>query len=538
METLKTLHINVVDKVATYQKRDGNIVCGNSDYQIKFTFDPEWDAHPKKTARFIWGGKHYDKDFTGDTCPVPKLRNTTEVEVGVFAGDLNTTTSAVIPARLSILCKGSTPSLENDIDYANEAKEAAERAAEEAREEVTRLVGELGVVQRTGDSPTAVMSQKVTTSYLSQHDKRLTNLELGLPPECFLTDSGVAYVKHVPLNALPSALVGKIGGMTYDDGDTLKSAKPTALKITGANLFNDVEWFASHGFSDEGDYWNCKSKNEICFTNTTRRSGSMYINVVAKSDLSPHNSVMYLIVYYTDGTADVGCDVIPSTDFVNLSMITDASKTVDNVLWTYGSGGEYRLKGVSMSFVDGGGYIPYTETSFPIPVEIQNLDGYGEGLSADCHNYIDWDKKQFVKRVGKVDMGTLNWEYEPTSAIFYAPVNGMPWAGAVLCALYRKADNSSDLMATDKSILAYYSYYENAVNVHDSAYTDAATFKNAMSGVTLCYELATPEVTDISDLLSVDNYIGVEGGGTITAVNEHEYAVPTEITYQIKGAAV
>ena len=41
------LNINVVNKVATYQQRNGDIVCGNSDYTIKFTFDAEWGAQVK-----------------------------------------------------------------------------------------------------------------------------------------------------------------------------------------------------------------------------------------------------------------------------------------------------------------------------------------------------------------------------------------------------------------------------------------------------------------------------------------------------------
>lgn len=131
---MKTLHISVADKIATYQKRDGDIVCGNSDYQIEFTFDSEWDAYTKKTARFKWGGEHYDKVFSGNVCPVPIIRNTDKVEVGVFVEDLETTTSAEIGCRRSILCGSSTPSTENDIDYANEAKESADRAETAAKE--------------------------------------------------------------------------------------------------------------------------------------------------------------------------------------------------------------------------------------------------------------------------------------------------------------------------------------------------------------------------------------------------------------------
>lgn len=137
------LHVDVVNKIATFQKRGGGIVCGNSDYQIKFSFDAEWNEYTTKTARFIWGGHYTDVDFTGDYCDVPIIYDTTEVEVGVYAGALKTTTSARIDCQRSILCKGGTPSEENDHAYANEAKEAADRAeaaADEAADRVAEAV--------------------------------------------------------------------------------------------------------------------------------------------------------------------------------------------------------------------------------------------------------------------------------------------------------------------------------------------------------------------------------------------------------------
>lgn len=92
------LHIIVNNKIATYQKRDGCIVCGNNDYQVKFTFDDEWSAHDKKIARFIWGGQFQDVEFTGDTCPVPILSGVTLCEVGCTQA-----TSAQRPPPLSVV---------------------------------------------------------------------------------------------------------------------------------------------------------------------------------------------------------------------------------------------------------------------------------------------------------------------------------------------------------------------------------------------------------------------------------------------------
>lgn len=107
---MRDLRVIVSNKIATYLSRDGSIVCGNSDYQIVFSFDSEWDAYENKTARFIWNDECRDVLFTGDTVAVPMLSSTKQVKVGVYAGDLQTTTPALIPCELSILCGSETHS--------------------------------------------------------------------------------------------------------------------------------------------------------------------------------------------------------------------------------------------------------------------------------------------------------------------------------------------------------------------------------------------------------------------------------------------
>lgn len=104
---MKTILIPVIDKIA--QSPDAEIVCGNSDYRIEFAFDSEWDEYPTKTARFIYNGKSEEREFNGNTVPVPIMRNTTKVLVGVYAGALETTTPAVVKCRRSILCIGAKP---------------------------------------------------------------------------------------------------------------------------------------------------------------------------------------------------------------------------------------------------------------------------------------------------------------------------------------------------------------------------------------------------------------------------------------------
>lgn len=122
---MRTLHITVNNKVATYLTRDGNIVCGNSDYQITFTFDSEWDSCESKTARFIWNNKYVDVEFTGTTVTVPTISKTKLLKVGVYAEGVSTTTSAEIPCVWSVLCEsatagsGDTPGTGGTVDLSN-----------------------------------------------------------------------------------------------------------------------------------------------------------------------------------------------------------------------------------------------------------------------------------------------------------------------------------------------------------------------------------------------------------------------------------
>ena len=101
---MRDLHVIVSNKIATYLRRDGSIICGPNNYQIVFSFDSEWDAYETKMARFKWNGKSQEVEFTGSTVKVPTLANTTLLEVGVYVEDLSTTTSAQIPCLLSCLC--------------------------------------------------------------------------------------------------------------------------------------------------------------------------------------------------------------------------------------------------------------------------------------------------------------------------------------------------------------------------------------------------------------------------------------------------
>ena len=115
---MPNINITVREKIA-HTISDTCIVCGNSDYVAVFDFDAEWDAYETKTARFIWGGAFTDVPFAGNECPVPVIPDAVSVLVGVYAGDLHTTTAAAVGVRRSIL-GGS----ETEAEVSHEIKDA------------------------------------------------------------------------------------------------------------------------------------------------------------------------------------------------------------------------------------------------------------------------------------------------------------------------------------------------------------------------------------------------------------------------------
>lgn len=115
-------------------------VCGNTDYRLVFDFDEEWSEYDAKTARFAKESGYEDVIFIGNECPIPATSDTYYIYVGVYAGDLRTTTPARVACRKSILCGSGLPDPPSPDVYAqiiemlNDCLEVADRA-EQFRDE-------------------------------------------------------------------------------------------------------------------------------------------------------------------------------------------------------------------------------------------------------------------------------------------------------------------------------------------------------------------------------------------------------------------
>ena len=186
-------------------------------------------------------------------------------------------------------------------------------------------------------------------------------------------------------------------------------------------------------------------------------------------------------------------------------------------------------------------YKPYAFPSLSIPAEVQALEGYGWSAGT-VYNYIDCERKVFVKRVGRVDLGTQNWVYSISQGMrFSSPVTSMALpidsAGQIDGIICKSYIPSIVVISNPTGVdMAMARYKNGRIYIRNSAYTDETTFKAAMTGVYLYYELATPIETDISQYLT-DNLIEVGAGGTLTFENsngdDYHIPVPSTETYMI-----
>lgn len=374
-------------------------------------------------------------------------------------------------------------------------------------------------------------------------DKRLANVESLLDPQLFVEDTTVSAVKSVPATAAPYAKVLEIGGMTYKEGNTLRSAAVTEVESVGAQLIPFPYASGGAGYVSESNGVKISVLNDggIDFSGTpTGYVGFVVYNgaLLSKGEQvislqGTFNGIYAVLYLYDSNDSEIAHFSLTSTNnSVKLNMGSYPSAASMN-LTIARSGEGISTRGTVYPMLNRGTtaqpYAPYVRHTLPIPEAVRTLDGYGWGVNANCYNYIDWEKKQFVKRVGCVDLGTFEWSTDYGLAWTTALVNtAVPDVG--LCNKYDVIPETAMDNAEDKTI----QIRADILYVKDASITDATAFKAAMAGVMLYYELAEPVVTDISDLLPEDKYIGVEGGGTVTMVNEYSLDMPNKVRYQLK----
>lgn len=323
----------------------------------------------------------------------------------------------------------------------------------------------------------------------------------------------------------------------------LRDVKVTAVESIGVNLFsgeisaktapttysfaNGTLKFKRNGGAIQGGIWSKEKYKSGTYTISFSLSGMGSTNFV-------------LATTATASATNTGTWV--KTWFANGQATYTFTLTEDRYIGVFTDGDGIEITAANIMLNEGDTPLPYTpyfKNTLEIPEAVQALDGYGQGVSKEYHNKIVLDPaegvKKYVKSVGVVDMGTLDWVLNNAN-VFQSSTLGKI-GNYLICSKYEYAGivagNADAYSKGDKTISIY--GIDKRIYVRDDSFTDAATFKASMQGVMLVYVLATPIETDVSDYFGEDNLIGVEGGGTVAMVNEHCFDAPSAITYQIKS---
>jgi hypothetical protein len=330
----------------------------------------------------------------------------------------------------------------------------------------------------------------------------------------------------------------------------IRHAAVTAVESEGVNLAETVD--GTHPLGTTGQV-QCEFADGVA-----KFMFNGFVNGLSSTLMRPYTSVLLpegtytIAIYYTHGIMNTTL-YISNEDTVEIiytrsvapekiTTHTFALSTPTTVSWScyfYNGTASAPISGecvFEVMLVRGNTALPfepYVKHTFPIPEAMQALDGYGWGISKEVNNYFSYDENGRVtwhKKFGGVDMGTMNWSYNADNKWWYSTA----LKGATVLDY-----TNPRLLAENYKTASWGDKFVGTVAMDGSGniiiLSDDSTTKP--SGM-LYYELAEPETTDITDLISPDNYIRVEGsGGTLTFANEYAYDVPSTVVYQIKGAS-
>lgn len=356
----------------------------------------------------------------------------------------------------------------------------------------------------------------------------------------------------------------------YNAGE-LKSVVPTSVETSGINLLNlvgrkeispDTVGFRTptdaYPEIDTHVYYKGFSPNGYLMGTTVAEATVLSSSVIVKTGTSPASasygvgvpltvvpSTTYYIKCTTSGVVNLGYansnKVI--TSFGGLSSNNQFTTPGDcrYVLIVFKPNAIDALatfENICVSAVQTNEYQPYNKYRANIPSSKYFPDGMKSAGSV--YDEINFLSQKAIKRIGAVDMGTLNWSYYVNKLRFHCNLTGIKRAsstntiGNIVCSKYvARSLNSVSAYSMDKIIAVTDSTYGFDLAVYDTAYTNAAAFKAAMSGVMLYYELATPVETTITPpLQALSTY---KGFTSFSAPNSLTQNGPLSVAYYAEG---
>jgi ribosomal protein L14 len=453
----------------------------------------------------------------------------------------------------------------------NTAKVAEDRVAAETAAQTAQSIADslpddyVTAVGKIAENTAEIANVKLTDKELKRRVDALYSIGQGITHK-FETDTNTAYAKTVPTGAKLMS-VKNIGGRSIVFNqvvDLSKSKETTADGVTFT--FSGDGIVALNGTSN-------KEGNSIAVAVIKNMKDHKYLIIASPlSNVYGVGQLLFTSQVYGADTTGHGAIIVNgssnATWYYTLYLYNGV--TYDNVKLQpqifdltamFGSGNEpASVEEFEKMFP--AAYYPYNageiisacteevvvgDTTQPILEAIRNLPGYGWSAGT-ARNYVDYENKKYYQCVQSVDLGMLNWVMGgSTKTVFVASSqvygqklsNNSSSASNMLCSKYLAKSQDevwSDVTAVG---IAANATLDGIVYVADSAYTDATAFKQAMQGVMLYYELATPIVTDISNIIPDDflRNLTVEAGGSITfrsSNDSYRIPVPNEEEYVVK----
>ena len=453
----------------------------------------------------------------------------------------------------------------------NTAKVATDRTAAETAAQTAQAVADslpddyVTAVEKIAENTAEIANVKLTDKELQRRVDALYDMGQGITHQ-FETDSDTAYAKTVPTGAKLMS-VKNVGGKSIVWNQLVK---PTPTVVTGAGV--------KVTFSDDG----------IITLNGTATTTGSAVSVQPVKNQKGHKYLMIANplsgVYGKDqlqfssqsyGQDSTGHGTIITNESSNAkwyyTLYVYKDVTYDNVklqpqifdlTQMFGSGNEpASVEEFEKMFPND--YYPYCageivsagvtevavgDTAHKVPEAIKALPGYGWSAGT-ARNYVDYENKKYVQCVGSVDLGTLSWRIGDSVSFETFQLKGQKLtknydiAPNILCSKYPTKTQNELWGKTNVTGITTNANVDGCVHVNDTSCTAAAAFKQAMQGVMLYYELETPIITDISDLLTDDflRNVEVEAGGNITFKNNNDsyhIPVPSEEEYIVKLSEV
>ena len=331
--------------------------------------------------------------------------------------------------------------------------------------------------------------------------------------------AGVAWLKsHFPR-------IFDSGYIPYNAGTLEHVSGLSAHKMVGFNQWDTSKDNLGKNLTATGELQNSSNYNTSDYIKVVPNTTYYFMNV------SPSADARSIAVYDSD------------KNFIEIHVLS-GSNHVANGEYTIPSNGHY-IRVVRYATItnvcinlhwDGerdGEYEPYEEHSYPIDSDV-TLRGIPK---LDANNNLYYDGDEYVadgtvtRRYGIVDLGTLDWYLSTLGTnTFLCEDSYRTTARAAnfVCPKFTNSGVVSSENMPDKSIQLF-STGNYFMWAKDTDYTDAATFKAAMSGVYLVYELATPTTESADPYTEIQN---VSNWGTEEFVTTSLVPVGHETAYQ------